>query len=98
VFGAANRALDEHGRSTSALVVDTRQAPPRNDPAFEEAFRPVRVRLLRGFVRVAVLVATPMGRLQAERHAREDGLSVRAFVDEAQAKAYCAGERRSGPG
>lgn len=89
-FGAVNRTLDERGRPRVSLVVDTRDAPPRNDPAFERAFAPLRSRMLRGFRRVAVVVATPVGRLQVERHAREDNVPVRTFANDAEAISYCA--------
>lgn len=88
-FEDLNRALDERGRSRLSLLVDTRDAPPRNDPEFEVAFKPLRHRMLSGFRRAAVLVSTPIGKLQVERHAREDRLSVRAFADEAEAREYC---------
>lgn len=92
-FGTVNRVLDERGRPRSSLVVDTRDAPPRNDPAFEQAFAPLRARMLRGFRRVAVVVATPVGRLQVERHAREDHVPVRAFASDTEAIAYCSQRR-----
>lgn len=90
-FTQVNRVLDRHGRARLSLIVDTREAPPRNDPAFEAAFGPLRAQMLSGFRRVAVLVSTPIGKLQVERHAREDGLSVRAFSDEIEALTYCNG-------
>ena len=88
-FTQLNRLLDERGRGRMSLLVDTRDAPPRNDPAFEAAFGPLRAQMLGGFRRVAVLVATPIGKLQVERHAREDRLALRAFSDEAEARTYC---------
>lgn len=89
-FGTLNRVLDERGRPRCSLVVDTREAPPRNDPAFEQAFAPLRARMLKGFRRVAVVVGTPVGRLQVERHAREDHAPVRAFATDVDALAYCS--------
>jgi hypothetical protein len=88
-FTEVNRALDEGGRISSNLLVDTRDAPPRNDPAFELAFEPLRVAMLGGFRRVAILVKTTAGRLQAERHTRKDGIEGQVFTDEAAARAYC---------
>lgn len=88
-FGEVHRTLDAAGRAASTLLVDTRNAPSRNDPEFEATFEPLRVRLLGGFRRVAVLARTLFGRLQVERHAREDSLGVRVFSDEAEARAYC---------
>ncbi|MEJ7729956.1 MAG: hypothetical protein WKG00_12125 [Polyangiaceae bacterium] len=99
-FGEVHRALDAAGRASNTLLVDTRSAPSRNDPEFEATFEPLRVRLLGGFRRVAVLARTLFGRLQVERHAREDSLGVRVFNDEAEARAYCdepTSVRRSRP-
>ena len=88
-FGEVHRTLDAAGRASNTLLVDTRNAPSRNDPEFEATFEPLRVRLLGGFRRVAVLACTLFGRLQVERHAREDSLGVRVFSDEAEARAFC---------
>jgi hypothetical protein len=48
-FTEVSKVLDREGRQTSALLVDTRAAPPRNDPAFEQAFDAIRLMLLTGF-------------------------------------------------
>lgn len=88
-FSDVNRVLDEAGRLTANLLVDTRDAPPRNDPAFEVAFEPLRVAMLSGFRRVGVLVKTTAGRLQAERHSRKDRLDWQVFTDEAAARSFC---------
>ncbi|MFO0612563.1 MAG: hypothetical protein U0414_08255 [Polyangiaceae bacterium] len=88
--------LDRLGREGASLLVDTSEAPARNDPAFEEAFEPVRVRLLKGFKRVAVLVKTPVGKLQAERHVRKDRTAAQTFNDRALAEAWLS-ERDSAP-
>lgn len=88
-FGQVNRALDDAGRLTANLLVDTRDAPPRNDPAFELAFEPLRIAMLSGFRRVGVLVKTTAGRLQAERHSRKDRLDWQVFTDEGSARAFC---------
>jgi hypothetical protein len=82
---ALNDAIDRIDRSRHELLVDIRAAIGRNDPAFELAFEPHRTRLERGFRRVAVLVSSPAGRLQVQRHALQDRLDVRAFQDEAEA-------------
>lgn len=89
-FEEINGVLDTAGRAHLSLVVDTRAAPPRNDSAFEAAFGPLRLRMLTGFRRVGILVATPVGKLQVERHAREDGLKVRAFTQEEEAVSFCS--------
>jgi hypothetical protein len=84
-FDALNRALDAAGRSSWSLLVDTRDAPSRNDSDFEAAFAPLRQRMLSGFRRVAVLARTTTGKLQIERHARSDRTAAVAFTDEASA-------------
>jgi hypothetical protein len=84
-FDALNDAVDRIDRSRHELLVDIRAAIGRNDAAFELAFEPHRTRLERGFRRVAVLVSSPAGRLQVQRHALQDRLAVRAFQDEAEA-------------
>lgn len=88
--------LDRVGRDGASLLVDTSAAPARNDPAFEAAFDPLRVRLLGGFRRVAVVVKTPVGKLQADRHGRQDKVGTVTFNDRALAEAWLA-ERDSTP-
>jgi hypothetical protein len=80
-----NRALDRMGRSQHLLLIDTRAVPGRNDLAFEQAFARHRVALVRGFSHIAVLVATPAGRLQVQRHAAADGVRMRGFLEESEA-------------
>ena len=84
-FGALNDALERIDKPKHELLVDIRAVAGRNDSQFELAFEPHRARLERGFRRVAVLVSSPAGRLQVQRHAIQDGLGVRAFQDEAEA-------------
>jgi hypothetical protein len=65
-YGAVERALSSvpTGRK---LLLDIREAPPRNDPEFEAIVKRVRDRLFGRFARVAVLVRTATGRLQVNR-------------------------------
>ena len=83
-----NGQLDSIDRGRHRLLVDTRNAPPRNDAEFEQAFAPHRRRMLSGFARHAVLVRTEVGRLQVNRHARADGTELQAFRDEPTALAW----------
>jgi hypothetical protein len=93
-FTEVNSVLDHAGRISANLLIDTRDAPPRNDPAFEIVFEPLRIAMLGGFRRVAVLVRTTAGRLQAERHVRTDGTEGgRVFTEEAEARAFCSRTR-----
>jgi hypothetical protein len=80
-----SRALDRMGRSRFVLLIDTRAVAGRNDLAFEQAFARHRIELVRGFSRIAVVVATSAGRLQVQRHAATDGVRMRAFLDESEA-------------
>lgn len=78
-----------------ALLVDLREAPPRNDPAFEEAIARYRGPMMQGFARVAVLVKSAVGRLQVRRHAADDGVANLVTQDEDEALRYL-GVRGSG--
>ena len=62
------------------VLVDLRDAPGRNDPAFEERMSAHRRVLFRGAPRACVLVRTATGVLQVRRHVKEDGLEGRVVV------------------
>jgi hypothetical protein len=84
---AVNHALNPLRTSCVGLLVDVRLAPARNDPEFERAFEPHRVRLHAGFGRSAVLTKTTVGKMQVQRL----GLGARnlgAFVSEPEALAF----------
>jgi hypothetical protein len=86
--GELMTALDRFGRSTSALLMDSRLAPGRSDPSFEAWFAPYRGGMLVGFLRSAVLVQSAVGRLHTDRLLRMDNhpeAKVRSFVEEATA-------------
>jgi hypothetical protein len=87
----ANDALLEALRKSEIkrCLMDTRYgAPPRNDEEFEHANEDLRRGMGAQFNRVAVLVRTASGRLQAARLMRETGYEPRVFMDEAEALAY----------
>lgn len=69
----------------SRLLLDLRDAPFRNDDAFETVSERARERAYARFVKVAVLVRTATGMLQMQR--RHQGLpkTVGAFDDEDRA-------------
>jgi hypothetical protein len=96
-FDEVSDAIDHAGRADAGLLVDTRAAAPRNDPAFEKAFAPLRARLFGGLSRRAVLVRTPIGRLQVDRHQREDQNDIHVFQDEELAVAYCTDRTPAAP-
>ncbi|MBL8741410.1 MAG: hypothetical protein JNK04_09960 [Myxococcales bacterium] len=92
---AATRSLTRHHY---ALLTDVREAPGRNDEAFEGTLAKLRHELFDGFRKQATLVRTAVGRLQVERLARElrTGDS-RAFESEAEALAYLLSPEPSPP-
>lgn len=75
-------------RHRTALLIDSRFAPARNDPAFEEVFARCRQEFMRGFRRLAGLMRTSAGMLQASRHVRMDGIEMGLFTDPCEALAY----------
>lgn len=91
--------LDALGRRTLLLFFDSRQAVGRNDPEYENWFRPYRRDLVRDFYRVAVLVSTPTGRLHSQRLLGQDnrGERCRVFDDEAAALEFLRQEARKMP-
>lgn len=71
-----------------ALLIDLRLATGRNDDAFETAIRPRRRTLFRRFAHLGFLCTSWTGRLQIERHGREDRIGLRVFLDEDEALAW----------
>ncbi|MEY4548594.1 MAG: hypothetical protein RL685_4789 [Pseudomonadota bacterium] len=83
VWGAVSRTLIPLDRARHVLLMDMRDAPGRNDDAFERRVAKYRSATVQGFLRVAVLVRSLPGQLQVQRHAREDGLGmVHIFASE----------------
>ncbi len=89
---AVETALNRHGRAASCVIVDSREAPGRNDPQFEAWFSPYRKGMISGFLRAAILVRMAVGKLQVDRLLKGVGNSAneyaRTFVDEAHALAW----------
>lgn len=81
---------DEH--ATYGIVVDMRQAPPRNDPAFEQAMRKLREVAELRFARLSLLLESPTGILQANRLERKDGGEYLVTTSEHGAMKYARGE------
>jgi hypothetical protein len=67
------------------LLVDLREAPPRNDEAFEAEMRPLLAQFMQGFAARAVLVKSAVGRLQVQRLARPYEARPQVFDDEGKA-------------
>jgi sulfite reductase (NADPH) flavoprotein alpha-component len=74
------------------VVVDMRQAPPRNDPAFEGAMRTLRETLTDRFARLAVLVESRAGVLQVNRLGRDQNARHFATMSEVAAIKFAKGE------
>lgn len=68
-----------------SLLVDLRLATGRNDDAFETAIKPKRRVLFRRFAHLGFLCASWTGKLQLERHGREDQIACTVFLDEDEA-------------
>lgn len=78
-------------RKGAALLIDAREAPARNDVAFEQEFALARRRMLAPCARIAVLVRSAAGKLQVGRYAREDGATGPiVFFEEAEALSFLA--------
>jgi hypothetical protein len=75
------------GRATG-LLYDFRRAVSRTDNEFEQAFARARPLICQGFTRVAFLMSGTLGKLQAQRYARDDGLGAQAFLNEKLALAF----------
>lgn len=89
VWGAVVGALRGVDRSRHVLLIDFRDAPGRNDSAFEHTVAPFRAETTRAFRRVAVLTRSLTGQLQVQRLAKLDGVqSLRCFDAEDVALAW----------
>jgi hypothetical protein len=88
VMVSLERALAGVDRSHLGLLVDLREGPMRNDPEFERAAAPFQLRMLSGFRRVAVLVKTPVGKLQVRRLLARRVPAAEIFDDEEAALAH----------
>lgn len=64
--------LDRLDLSQLGLVIDSRAPVGRNDPAFEAMMQEFTGTMTRRFPRIAVLIRSAVGRLQAQRLARQD--------------------------
>jgi len=91
-FDALARALESVDRSRLDLLMDIRLAVGRNDPEFELTIEPYRVRIQRGFRRIAVVLNSIAGQLQIKRFAVQDRVAVRTFQDEETALGWLAGK------
>lgn len=84
-------------RPRLGLLLDMRLAPAL-DPKLEAEVEPLVARLSQGFGRRAVLLATPFGRLQANRTVRTmhpDPAAILVTLDEEEALSFLRGVSRS---
>jgi hypothetical protein len=93
VMNASNAAIAQAvawvPRGTLKLLLDLRDAPPRNDDDFENAASKALTGFVPTFRAHAVLMRTAVGRLQAQRMARRDGATpTHVFTTEAEALAH----------
>jgi hypothetical protein len=93
-FGATVHVRAEVDRLLSALparaggvIIDMRDAPPRNDPEFEAAMRHLRFTLGQRFARKVVLVRTASGQMQVNRLHRTEQADYRVTLDPDEALA-----------
>jgi hypothetical protein len=90
----ANTSDPKTARRTDAnhhdfgLVVDTREAPLRNDKAFEQTMPKLRVELTSRFPRTAVLFDSPLGELQVSRLERDEGRNT--FITRSVSAAFAS--------
>lgn len=86
------RLLSEFRGKHYIMMLDARDGPLRNDPAFETAAREARAEMFNLFDRVAIVVKSAIGALQMRRLQSEASIKtdhVRTFEnDEAVAKEY----------
>jgi len=85
-------------RRNLGFLLDSRDAPMIGDDTMFLALQPLMADMVQGFARVAILVQTAIGKLQATRRARSSNmfgsLEVVIFGDEAEAVAYVTGRSK----
>jgi hypothetical protein len=87
-FDRMRRAFELLSTGRASLLIDSRKAPPRNDPEFERVMAPLRQDVFRNFAKAVVLVQTAVGVLQVTRHAKLDGQEMGVFTSLGEALAY----------
>lgn len=85
MYGQVLAVYDRLGRADRGLLVDSRDAPGRNDPEFEAALLEFRSQALPGFAAIAILMKTAVGKLQAQRYEGKTTDSQFVTDDEASA-------------
>ncbi len=80
-FAAMLMLFDDLGRQRYSLLLDSREAVPNNQPHYEASYARFRADLHRGFRKIAVVVKTPAGNLQATRLLPTTHAPSRVFQD-----------------
>ena len=91
------RVFPSERRAGFSILSDFREGPLRVHPALEPAFTRYREESQRGFVRCAVIVATPVGRARGAR-LREQEQSTQLLVTESVEAALAFVRSGSKPG
>ncbi len=89
------RQLDAFGRAGRSILIDSRLAPPSTDFEHGPEFCELRKETERGFIRIAVLVQSKLGVLQAHRIATQDRSGLLVFEKEQDAVQFVTGGLRS---
>lgn len=82
------QCLDALGRHRYSLLFDARDSVANNNPDYESWYARYRTELVRDFQRVAILMKTPVGGLQAARLLPPTTGPARVFLDASQAWAF----------
>lgn len=82
------QCLDALGRHRYSLLFDARDSVANNNPDYESWYARYRGELVRDFQRVAILMRTPAGGLQATRLLPPTTGLARVFLDPALAWAF----------
>jgi hypothetical protein len=80
-FAPMLACLDALGRARFGLLFDARDSIAVNDPNYEAWYARHRADLVRDFRRVAILMRTPVGSLQATRLLQNVPGAPRVFLD-----------------
>jgi hypothetical protein len=81
-------AIDAHRDEARGVLVDVRAGVGRHEPEFEEPAKRFNIHVAQTFGKVAWLVASNVGQLQAARFAQATGIQLRAFTVEAEARVW----------
>ena len=86
------RAVPLRTRSGWSIIIDMRLAPTRVNPALEPAFERLRRETHAGFSCVAVIVATPLGKMRSERLSNVSDVPVRTVASLEEALVFLNGQ------